>query len=104
MLYTIQWRSGINFGKIKTELESRLKLPELTNVWIMPIRNRTNMLATGIKTPLGIKIFGPDLIVIQHIGEQLEEVLKTIPGAFSVYAERVVSGRYINITGRSLGS
>ncbi|MHB1947584.1 MAG: efflux RND transporter permease subunit [Gammaproteobacteria bacterium] len=92
-----EWRRGMNFEKIKSELESRLKLPGLSNVWIMPIRNRINMLATGIKTPLGIKIFGPDLNVIQNIGEQIEEVLKTISGTTSVFAERVVSGRYINV-------
>ncbi|MHB1948634.1 MAG: efflux RND transporter permease subunit [Gammaproteobacteria bacterium] len=92
-----EWRSGMNFEKIKAELESRLKLPGLSNVWIMPIRNRIDMLATGIKTPLGIKIFGPDLTVVQNIGEQIENLLKTIAGTTSVFAERVVSGRYINI-------
>lgn len=92
-----EWRSGMSFEKIKSELEARLTIPGLTNVWIMPIRNRTNMLATGIKTPLGIKIFGPDLTVIQDIGEKIEDVLKTVSGTSSVYAERVVSGRYINV-------
>lgn len=92
-----EWSSGRTIEKLRSDLESRLKLPGLSNAWVMPIRTRIDMLATGIKTPLGIKISGPDLNVIQSIGQQLETILKQIPGAISVFSERVSSARYIQI-------
>ncbi len=92
-----EWRPGITMEKLRAELESRVKLPGLSNTWVMPIRTRIDMLATGIKTPVGIKIAGPDLNVIQSIGQQIEEILKQIPGTTSAYAERVASSRYITI-------
>lgn len=92
-----EWRSGMNMEKIREELESRIKLPGLSNAWVMPIRTRIDMLATGIKTPVGIKIAGPDLNVIQSIGQQVEQVLNKIPGTTSAFAERVASARYIEI-------
>lgn len=92
-----EWRPGISMEKIRAELTSRLALPGLSNVWVMPIRTRIDMLATGIKTPLGIKIAGPDLKVIQSIGQQIEFVLKKIPGTLSAFAERVASSHYIMI-------
>jgi len=92
-----EWRSGMNMKKLRLELESRLKLPGLSNAWVMPIRTRIDMLATGIKTPVGVKIAGPDLNVIQSIGQQVENVLKQIPGTTSAFAERVASARYIQI-------
>jgi len=92
-----EWREGMTYEKILKELESRVKLPGLSNAWVMPIRTRIDMLATGIKTPVGIKIAGPDLLTIQSIGQQIETILKKIPGTVSAYAERVASSRYINI-------
>lgn len=92
-----EWRSGMTLEKIRAELESRVKLPGLSNAWVMPIRTRIDMLATGIKTPVGIKIAGPDLNVIQSIGQQIEMVIKKIPGTTSVFAERVASSRYVSI-------
>jgi Cu(I)/Ag(I) efflux system membrane protein CusA/SilA len=92
-----EWRSGMTFEKIRDELDSHVQIPGVTNAWVMPIRNRIDMLATGIKTPLGIKILGPDLKVIQQIGEQIEQVLKPLQGTASVFAERVVGGRYVNV-------
>lgn len=92
-----EWRSGMTMDKLRAELESLVKLPGLSNAWVMPIRTRIDMLATGIKTPLGIKIAGPDLSVIQSIGQQIETVLKKVPGTSSVFAERTASSRYITI-------
>ncbi len=92
-----EWRKGLTLEALRLELEERVKLPGLSNAWVMPIRTRIDMLATGIKTPVGIKIAGPDLAVIQKLGMQIEEVLKTVPGTVSAFAERVASGRYINV-------
>jgi Cu(I)/Ag(I) efflux system membrane protein CusA/SilA len=92
-----EWRVGMTMEKIRNELESRVKLPGLSSAWVMPIRTRLDMLATGIKTPVGIKIAGPELNVIQSIGEQVERVLKKVPGTVSAYAERVAGSRYITI-------
>ena len=92
-----EWREGMTIEKIKHELDALVKFPGLTNAWVMPIKNRIDMLATGIKTPVGIKVAGPDLKVIEHIGKQIEEVLKPVSGTVSVYAERVVGGRYITV-------
>jgi Cu(I)/Ag(I) efflux system membrane protein CusA/SilA len=91
------WREGMTLEKIKEELKSRLQLPGLSNAWVMPIRTRIDMLATGIKTPVGIKVAGPDLNTIQMLGEQIERILKTLPGTTSVFAERVSSSRYVTI-------
>ncbi len=90
-----EWRPGITKADIRRELEQRVQLPGLTNAWVMPIKTRIDMLSTGIKTPVGIKVGGPDLAVIQKIGERLEEVLPQVQGTTSVYAERVAGGRYI---------
>jgi len=93
-----QWRSGVSIDDIKAELERKVHFPGLTNAWLMPIDARLQMLSTGIKTPVGVKIAGPDLDTIQHVGEQVEEVLRRLPGTNSVFAERVSAGRYIKIT------
>jgi len=74
-----------------------VQLPGITNAWVMPIKNRIDMLATGIKTPVGVKGAGPDLKGIQAIGRDIEEVLKSVPGTVSVYSERVVGGRYVTV-------
>lgn len=92
-----EWRKGISTADIRDELDRIVQIPGVSNVWIMPIKNRIDMLATGIKTPLGIKIAGPDLGTISAIGESIEQALKAIPGTASVYAERVVGGRYIEV-------
>lgn len=92
-----EWPAGMTWEKLKDELNSRLQLPGVTNVWVYPIRNRIDMLSTGIKTPVGIKVSGPDLNEIQKIGEQLEGILRNVPGTASVYADRTVSGRYIDV-------
>lgn len=92
-----QWREGMTLESLKQELDEVVKLPGLTNAWVMPIKTRIDMLATGIKTPVGIKIAGADINVIQTIGQQLEAILASVPGTVSVYSERVAGGRYINI-------
>ena len=92
-----QWRSGVTTQDIINEFDNLVNFPGLTNAWVMPIKTRIDMLATGIKTPVGIKIGGPDLSVIQSIGQQLEQVLGNVEGTASVYAERVAGGRYITI-------
>ncbi|MEP4148096.1 MAG: efflux RND transporter permease subunit [Halioglobus sp.] len=91
------WRPGITTEDIKRELDELVQIPGLTNAWVMPIKTRIDMLATGIKTPVGIKVAGPDLGVIQTIGRELELILSDVPGTASVYSERVVGGRYIKV-------
>jgi Cu(I)/Ag(I) efflux system membrane protein CusA/SilA len=92
-----QWRPGVTMESLKQELNRLIRFPGLTNVWVMPIKNRIDMLATGIKTPVGIKVSGPDLGVIQEIGKRIEKVVRTVPGTVSAYSERVVGGRYVTI-------
>ena len=92
-----EWREGVTTDTIKEELNQLVKFPGLTNAWVMPIKTRIDMLATGIKTPVGIKVSGPDLSRIESIGKELELILKDIPGTSSVYSERVAGGRYIDI-------
>lgn len=92
-----QWREGMTTEKLTKELDKLVKFPGLTNAWVMPIKTRIDMLATGIKTPVGLKVAGPDLQVIQNIGQQLESVLAKVDGTASVYSERVAGGRYIKV-------
>jgi copper/silver efflux system protein len=92
-----EWRDGMTTEKLIQEMDKLVKFPGLTNSWVMPIKTRIDMLATGIKTPVGIKVAGPDLKQIQKVGQQLENILKDIPGTASVYSERVVGGRYIKV-------
>ncbi|WP_223668803.1 efflux RND transporter permease subunit [Kangiella shandongensis] len=92
-----EWREGVTTGSLKDELNNLVKFPGLTNAWVMPIKTRIDMLATGIKTPVGIKVSGPELSTIETIGKQLETILKDVPGTSSVYSERVAGGRYIDI-------
>jgi Cu(I)/Ag(I) efflux system membrane protein CusA/SilA len=92
-----EWRPGVTPQSLREELDALVKLPGVTNAWVMPIKTRIDMLATGIKTPVGIKIAGTDLNVIQDIGQQLESVLADVPGTASVYSERVAGGRYIKV-------
>jgi Cu(I)/Ag(I) efflux system membrane protein CusA/SilA len=92
-----QWREGMTMDKLKHKLNTLVQLPGVTNAWVMPIKNRIDMLATGIKTPVGVKVAGPDLAGIQQVGQQIEQVLKQVPGTVSVYSERVAGGRYVTI-------
>ncbi len=92
-----EWREGMTAETLRAELDRIVRLPGLTNAWVMPIKNRIDMLATGIKTPVGIKIAGPDLNVLQRIGKDLERVLKPVAGTASVYSERVAGGRYVDV-------
>ncbi|MFT7088685.1 MAG: Cu(I)/Ag(I) efflux system membrane protein CusA/SilA [Glaciecola sp.] len=92
-----QWREGLTTQKLISELDQLVDFPGLTNAWVMPIKTRIDMLATGIKTPVGIKVGGPDLAQIQQIGQQLETILANVEGTASVYSERVAGGRYIKI-------
>ena len=93
-----EWRAGLTTEKLIEEMDAALKLPGMGNVWVQPIRNRIDMLATGIKSPVGIKIAGPDLNVIQQIGNEIEMVVKQVPGTVSAFSERVSGGRYIEVT------
>jgi copper/silver efflux system protein len=92
-----EWRAGMTTEKLIEEMDAALKLPGMGNVWVQPIRNRIDMLATGIKSPVGIKIAGPDLNVIQRIGNEIETVVKQVPGTASAFSERVSGGRYIEV-------
>ncbi|WP_370299574.1 efflux RND transporter permease subunit [Abyssibacter sp.] len=92
-----EWRDGMTLETIRDEIRERVSLPGVTNAWVMPIKTRIDMLATGIKTPVGIKVNGPELATIQRIGRQLETLLSEVPGTTSVYAERVAGGRYLTV-------
>jgi copper/silver efflux system protein len=92
-----QWRDGIDLDTLITELDHTVDIPGLTNAWLMPIKTRIDMVSTGIKTPVGVKVAGADLAVIEDIGRHLEQVLTTVPGTLSAYSERVTGGRYIEI-------
>ena len=92
-----EWREGMTMSKLKQELDALVQYPGLTNAWVMPIKNRIDMLATGIKTPVGVKVAGPSLEKIEEIGKQIEEALNDVPGTISVYAERVAGGRYVTV-------
>ncbi|WP_293757673.1 efflux RND transporter permease subunit [uncultured Paraglaciecola sp.] len=91
------WREGMTTEKLREMLNELVQFPGLTNAWVMPIKTRIDMLATGIKTPVGIKVAGGDLGIIQRIGQDIEQILSQLPGTASVYSERVVGGRYIKI-------
>ena len=91
-----QWRPGLSYEGLIDEMDRALQIPGVTNAWTMPIKGRIDMLTTGIRTPVGIKIFGPDLKQIEQIGEHLEMALKEVPGTRSVYAERVFGGYFLD--------
>ncbi|VVE05061.1 cation transporter [Pandoraea iniqua] len=92
-----QWRPGMTPEKLVDELDRTVKVPGLSNVWVPPIRNRLDMLSTGIKTPVGVKISGPDLTQIDKIATQVEAAVKPVPGVTSALAERLNGGRYIDV-------
>jgi len=92
-----EWRAGMTKKMLTDELNRLIQFPGVTNAWVMPIKTRIDMLATGIKTPIGIKIAGEDLNEIEQIGKQIERILKDVKGTASVYAERVTGGRYVKV-------
>jgi copper/silver efflux system protein len=93
-----QWRPGVTYDSLMTEINATVTTPGVASMWSMPIKNRLDMLATGIKTPVGIKIFGPDLAELDRIGKHIEGLLPAVEGTNSVFAERAVGGRYLDIT------
>jgi copper/silver efflux system protein len=92
-----QWRKAMTYYRLIAEMDDRLHFPGLSNSWTMPVENRLDMELTGIKTPVGLKIQGPDVDRIQHIGSQIEEILGSVPGTRGIFAERVSQGFYINV-------
>ena len=93
-----KWRAGVSYDSIVSEANSTVRTPGVGNMWSMPIKNRLDMLATGIKTPVGIKIFGPDLATLDRIGKQIEGILPAVRGTNTVFAERAVGGHYLDVT------
>ena len=91
------WRPGVNYDSIVSEMNRTVRTPGVASMWSMPIKNRLDMLATGIKTPVGIKVFGPELAELDRIGQQIEGLLPRVPGTNSVFAERAMGGRYLDI-------
>jgi Cu(I)/Ag(I) efflux system membrane protein CusA/SilA len=92
-----EWRSGMTVDKLIAELDRTVDFPGVTNAWVMPIKTRIDMLATGIKTPVGIKVSGPDLKEIERIGKEIERAVLGVPGTASAFSERVAGGRYLEI-------
>ncbi len=91
-----EWRPGMTPEKLTDELNAAIQVPGLTNAWTMPIKTRIDMLSTGIKTPVGIKLAGPDLQTLEDLGKKIEAVVREVPGTLSVYAERVMGGNYLD--------
>jgi Cu(I)/Ag(I) efflux system membrane protein CusA/SilA len=91
------WRPGMTFEKLQTEMDEALRIPGMPNIWTMPIRNRIDMLSTGMRTPIGIKVLGPDLRVVQEVGTHIEALLQSVPGTRNVVAERTAGGYYVDI-------
>ncbi len=92
-----EWRAGMTADRIIDELDRSVRVPGLTNIWIPPIRNRLDMLATGIKSPVGVKVLGSDLAVINQLTDSIEKAVKPVPGVTSAFAERLTGGRYVDV-------
>ncbi|MBI4408698.1 MAG: efflux RND transporter permease subunit, partial [Gemmatimonadetes bacterium] len=92
-----EWRPGVDYDSLVTEFDAKVRTPGIANMWSMPIKNRLDMLTTGIKTPVGIKIFGPELRELERVGKEIEGLLYAVPGTNSVFAERAVGGRYLEL-------
>jgi Cu(I)/Ag(I) efflux system membrane protein CusA/SilA len=92
------WRPGVTYDSIVSEANNTVRTPGVANMWSMPIKNRLDMLATGIKTPVGIKLFGPSLDTLDRLGREIEALLPAVRGTNSVFAERAVGGRYVDVT------
>jgi copper/silver efflux system protein len=91
-----EWRPGMTPDRLISEMNQAIQFPGVTNAWTMPIKTRIDMLSTGIKTPVGIKLSGPDLTVLQELGKEVEAVVRQVPGTLSVYSERVMGGNYLD--------
>jgi copper/silver efflux system protein len=92
-----EWRPGMTIDKLIAEMDGALQFPGVSNAWTMPIRARIDMLSTGIRTPIGIKVYGADLVEMERVAKQIESVVKTVPGTTSAFAERITGGFYLNI-------
>ena len=92
-----EWREGVTLDSLKAEMDKALQVPGVSNAWTQPIRARIDMLATGIRTPIGVKVFGTDLAQMEALSRQIETVLKAVPGTSSAYAERVIGGYFLDI-------
>ena len=92
-----EWRMGVSFDSLVAEMDAAMQFPGITNAWTMPIQGRIDMLATGIRTPVGVKVFGPDLAELERIGKEVEQAVRMVPGTRSAFAERAVSGYYLDI-------
>ena len=93
-----EWRAGVTVDSLIAEMDKALQFPGVSNAWTMPIKARIDMLSTGIRTPVGVKVFGTDLAEMERVAREVEQVLKTVPGTSSAYAERVIGGYYLDIT------
>ena len=93
-----QWRTGVTIDSLIAEMDKALQFPGVSNAWTMPIKARIDMLSTGIRTPVGVKVFGSDLTEMERLAREIEKVLKDVPGTSSAYAERVIGGYYLDIT------
>src|SRR5204863_2927444 len=93
-----QWRAGLTVDGLIAEMDKALQFPGVSNAWTMPIKARIDMLSTGIRTPVGVKVIGTDLAGIDKLARQIEQVLKAVPGTSSAYAERGLGGYYLEIT------
>ena len=91
-----EWRAGVTPDDLISEMNDAIRFPGVTNAWVMPIKTRIDMLSTGIKTPVGVKITGPDLAVLEELGQQIEAAVGQVPGTLSVYSERVMGGNYLD--------
>jgi Cu(I)/Ag(I) efflux system membrane protein CusA/SilA len=92
-----EWRPGMTTDRLVGEMDRAVRLPGVTNAWTMPIKNRIDMLATGVRTPIGIKVYGPNLDTLQQLGIEVERIVKSVPGTRNVFAERNVSGYYVDV-------
>src|SRR5205807_6407319 len=92
-----QWRLGVTVDTLTAEMDKALQFPGISNAWTMPIKARIDMLSTGIRTPVGVKVLGTDLAEMEKLARQIEAVIRTVPGTTSAYAERVIGGYYLNI-------
>ncbi|ANY83969.1 cation transporter (plasmid) [Microvirga ossetica] len=98
-----EWRLGVTIDSLKAEMDKALQFPGVSNAWTMPIQARIDMLSTGIRTPVGIKVFGTDLAEMEQIARQVEAVVKAVPGTSSAYAERVIGGYFLDIVPDRIG-
>jgi len=92
-----QWRTGMTWERLLDEMDAKLRIPGFPNIWWMPIQTRTEMITTGVRSPIGIRVLGPDLTQIETIGKQIEQVLARVPGTRSVFAERLNEGYYVDV-------